>query len=110
MKLLRKLPNSVREAPGLEWFVLKKLPQALLPGTIIPLLISLANRVIPYRGEVTEVAGQIKFIDINSIAIVVTVWTAVLTVAIGCFVVVMIKGSGYVADACEPVDAETPGR
>lgn len=110
MKLLRKLPNSVREAPGLEWSVLKKLPLTLLLGTLIPLLISLGNRIVPSQGEALEVARQIKFVDIMSIATVVTVWTAVLTVAIGCFVVVMMKGPGYVADAYELVDAERPRR
>ena len=108
MKLLRKLPNSVREAPGLEWSILKKLPLTLLLGTLVPLLISLANRVIPSQGEAIDVARQVKFIDIFAIATVVTVWTAVLTVAIGCFVVVMMKGPGYVADAYDLIDAEHP--
>lgn len=52
--------------------------------------------------------SAVKFVDITSIAIVVTVWTAVFTVAIGCFVVVMMKGPGYVADAYELVDTEHP--
>ena len=108
MKLLRKLPNSVREAPGLEWAILKKLPLTLLLGTIFPLVISLVNRWIPPEGTAVQIAKHINFVDIIAIATVVTVWTAVFTVAIGCFVVVMMKGPGYVADAYEFVDAERP--
>jgi len=47
-------------------------------------------------------------VDIIAIAMAVTVWTAVLTVAIGCFVVIMMKGPAYVADAYELEDSERP--
>ena len=108
MKLLNKLPNSIREAPGMEWVILKKLPITLALGTLLPLVISLTNRFFPHEGTAVQIAKQLKIVDILSIAIVVTVWTAVFTVAIGCFVVVMMKGPGYVADAYELVDSERP--
>ena len=110
MKLLKKLPNSVREAPGLEWVILKKLPSTLLIGTLVPFVISLASRIFPPQGSASQIAKHISIVDIISIATVVTVWTAVLTVAIGCCVVVMMKGPAYVADAYELVDSETPRR
>jgi hypothetical protein len=110
MKLLRKLPNSVREAPGLEWVVLKKLPLTLLLGTLFPLVISLANRGFPPEGTPAQIAKHVKIVDIISIATAVTVWTAVLTVAIACFVVVVMKGPAYVADAYDLVDSESPRR
>lgn len=44
MSYLNKLPDSVREAPGLEWAVMKKLPLTLGLGTLCPLVMSLANR------------------------------------------------------------------
>ena len=108
MKILNKLPNSRREAPGLEWVVLKKLPLALLAGTLIPLAICAANRLFPRQGDVVQIAKQAKLVDIFSIATVVTVWTAVLTVAIACCVVVMMKGPAYVADAYKLVDSDRP--
>ena len=110
MKLLRKLPNFVREAPGLEWVVLKKLPLTLLLGTLFPLVISLANRGFPPEGTPAQIAKHVKIVDIISIATAVTVWTAVLTVAIACFVVVVMKGPAYVADAYDLVDSESPRR
>ncbi len=108
MKILNKLPNSRREAPGLEWAVLKKLPLTLLIGTLFPLVISVANRLFPPQGPDIQIAKHIKLVDIISIATVVTVWTAVLTVAIACFVVVLMKGHAYVADGYELVDSEHP--
>jgi len=108
MKLFRKLPNSVREAPGLEWTILKKLPVTLLFGTLFPLAISLANRFLPPEGSATQIAKHVKSVDIIAIATAVTVWTAILTVAIGCCVVLMMKGPAYVADAYELEDSERP--
>jgi len=108
MKLLRKLPNSVRQAAGLEWYILKKLPLTLLIGTLFPLVISLANRFYWREGATAEIAKHIKIVNIISIATAVTVCTAVFTVAIACFIVVVMKGSAYVADAYELVDSEHP--
>ena len=108
MRFLRKLPNSIREAPGLEWVVMKKLPSILLLGTLIPLAVSMANRLFPPQAAAAEIAKHIKSVDIMAIAIEVTVWTAVLTIAIGCFVVIVMKGHAYVADAYELSDAENP--
>jgi hypothetical protein len=108
MKLLRKLPNSVREAPGLEWTVLKQLPAALLLGTLLPLAVSLANRFFPPQGNATQIAKHVKSVDIMAIATAVTIWTAVLTIAIGCFVVWVMKGPAYVADAYKLDDSERP--
>ena len=109
VKYLRKLPNSVREAPGLEWTVMKKLPLALGLGTLFPLVMSLANRFFPPQGAASQIAKHITSVDILAIPTAVTVWTAVLTVAIGCFVVMMMKGHAYVADAYELEDSERPG-
>ena len=79
MNYFKKLPNSVREAPGLEWTVLKKLPLTVLLGTLFPLILSLVNRVIPPEGTADQIAKHIKSVDIIAIATAVTVWTAVLT-------------------------------
>ena len=108
MKMLNKLPNSRRAAPGLEWIILKKLPLALIAGALIPLALSVVNRLFPPAGTVDQIAKHINSMDIIAIAIAVTVWAAVLTVAIGCIVVVIMKGPAYVADAYEVRDAEYP--
>lgn len=108
MMLLKKLPNSRRSPPGLERTILRKLPQWLIGGTLIPLFVSLATRLSPPEGSTAQVAKHIATVDILAIAAGITVWTAVLTVAIGCVVVVLMKGPAYVADAYELIDAERP--
>ena len=108
MKLLIKLPHSVREAPGMEWIILKKLPVTLLVGTLFPLVISLANRFFLPDGVTAQNIKHVKIVDIISIATAVTVWTAVFTVAIACFIVIVMKGPAYVADAYETLDSERP--
>lgn len=108
MNYLRKLPNSRREPPGLERTILRKLPKYLAGGTLVPAFVSIATRLFPPAGNAEEVAKHLATVDILSIAAVITVWTAVLTVAIGCVVVVLMKGPGYVADAYDLVDSERP--
>jgi predicted Na+-dependent transporter len=109
VKYLKRLPNSVREKPGLEWKVFRKLPGVTLLGTLVPLVLSLANRIFPPDGTAAQIEKYTSSVDILAIATVVTVWTAVLTVAIACFVVMIMKGHAYVADAYELEDSERPG-
>jgi hypothetical protein len=110
MKFLRKLPNSRREPPGLEWVLLKKLPMILLGGTLVPLFVSLGSRLYPPSGTPSEIAKQLKTVDIFAFATGLTLWTAVFTVALGCVVVMLMKGPAYVADAYDLSDAERPRR
>ena len=98
MRLLKKL-HSRREPPGLEWVILKKLPMALLGSTLIPVCLSIGARILPYSGPAMDAAKHTKHMDITAIALGITLWIAVLTVSIGCVVVVVMKGPAYVADA-----------
>ncbi len=107
MKLMNKLHNR-RQPSGLEWVILKRLPKWLLAGTVIPLLMSVMVRLLPLEGSSTEIVKQQTGIDILAIAIGVTAWTAVFTVAIGCVIVVVMKGPAYVADAYKLRDANRP--
>lgn len=98
MSFIRKV-NDYREPPGLEKLVLKKLPLYWLGGTCIPLLLSALARMLPPDGSVVEIAKRVHMIDYLAAGAIMTVWTAVLTVAIGCLVVVVMKGPHYAADS-----------
>ena len=93
---------------GLEWVILKKLPMVLLGGIFIPLFMSIIVRLFPAAESVTEIAKQQTSIDILSVALFVVVFISVFTVAIGCVVVVLMKGPGYVADAYKVEDSDRP--
>jgi len=109
MNWLQKLPGYRREPPGMEWKLLRRLPLVLLGGTVIPALVCVGTRLWPPQGTALEVARHLQRIDFAAIATVVTLWTAVLTVAIGCVVVVVMKGPAYVADRYELSDSDDPG-
>ena len=108
MSLLRKLPNSQRSPSGLEWVVLKKLPMTLLACTLIPLLWYAFASLYPVTAPGESVEKYMTGVSIAALATVITAWTAVFTVAIGCVIVVLMKGPAYVADQYPLIDADEP--
>ncbi len=107
MKLFKRLHNRVAP-PGLEWTLLKRLPRYLVAATAAPLLVAMGARAMYADGAEAVVAKQILSIDIFCIAIAVTSWTAIATVGIGCVVVHVMKGPGYVADAYDLPHSDRP--
>jgi len=103
VKFLQKLHNR-REPHGLEWVILKKLPFCLLGATLVPVLMAIGSRWFPSPGSEAEVAKQIMSVDIFAFALGLTAWTAIFTVAMGCVLVVVMKGPAYVADGYSPDD------
>jgi len=95
------------EPPGLERAILRRLPKALLIGTLIPVGLSVLARVLPPADGVDPDKAVLS-VDIFAFATALTVWIGVLTVAIGCVVVVIMKGPGYVADAYPVAHANNP--
>jgi hypothetical protein len=110
MRWLNKLPDYRREPHGLEWRLLRRLPVLLLGGTLVPVLFGIASRLWPPAGAPSALAAHFQFIDIVAIALMVTAWTAALTLAVGCCVVVIMKGPAYVADRYDLSDSESPRR
>ena len=66
--------------------------------------------IVPPDLPASALSGHLQFVNIVATAVVVTAWTAVFTVAIGCFVVMVMKGPAYVADRYDVSDAERPRR
>lgn len=97
MNLFTKL-HGRRVPPGLEWRILRRLPHISLAGSLIPIALAVLVRILPPEPGV-DIAKHIKTVDIFAIATAITFFTAVLTVAIGCVVVYIMKGPAYVADA-----------
>ena len=108
MRYLQKLPGYRRYPPGLEWKILKKLPLVLLASTVIPLIWYGLEHWFPQVSPGETLEKHLTSVGIAAIATAVTAWTAVLTVAIGCCVVVLMKGPAYVADRYPLEDADEP--
>jgi hypothetical protein len=101
----KRLPGYQRSAPGLEWVLWKRLPAILAWGTAVPLALALLVWLnAPAAGADAGQPGPMLLIY-QLLGLVVLNWTLVLTVAIGCLIVLVMKGPAYVADAYPP-----PGR
>ena len=108
MLLFRKLPGFIKTPPGEERRILRLLPKILVLGTLALGIPSLAARWFITNGSEGEIATQIMTVDIYGISLLVLHWTVVFTVAIGAFIVLVMKGPAYVADAYPLEDADQP--
>ena len=89
--------------------LLRRMPLIFLVGTAAPALLSVWARISPSIAAGVDSAKQIASVDIFVAALIVTFWTAVLTVSIACLIVFVMKGPAYVADAYPLNDAPRPG-
>jgi hypothetical protein len=106
MKGFRRIHG--RQTPhGLELQILKRLPRIALLGSLLPLALSGLVRVIPSEAGADR-AKHIKSVDIFAISTEVTFLTAILTVAIGCVVVYIMKGPAYGADSYPVEHSDNP--
>ena len=100
MNPFKKLPGFVRSAPGLEQRIWRRLPAIGLWGTLLPLALAGVHRAL---APVDHMSGAhdaaLLLWDYAMIGVVMLHWTLVLTLAIGCFIVRVMKGPAYVADA-----------
>jgi hypothetical protein len=99
MNLFNKLPGFQRSAPGLEQIIWRRLPAILLWGTLLPLLLAVLNRALAPSSQPGGHDSALLLWDYRMVGVVVLHWTLVLTVALGCFIVRVMKGPAYVADA-----------
>lgn len=108
MNWLTKI-HGRKTPPGLEVQILRKLPRITLVGTLTILALPVIARFWP-REPGVDAAKHIKSVDIFAIATEITLITAVVTVAIGCVVVHIMKGPAYVADSFPVSHADRPKR
>ena len=100
MKLFNKLPGFTRSAPGLEQSIWRRRPAILLWGRLLPLLLAGMNRLLaPAPPLPGSNEAELLLWDYTTWGVVALHWMLVLTLAIGCFIVRVMKGPAYVADA-----------
>jgi hypothetical protein len=100
MSLFNKLPGFVKSAPGWEHRIWRRLPAVLLWGTLLPLMLAGLNHALaPPAPESGASNGALLLWDYTLLGFVMLHWTLVLTLGLGCFIVRVMKGPAYVADA-----------
>lgn len=97
----RMHPSSTGPSTKTERRLLRKLPWILFFGTTIPLGWALAARQFAVQPLSDDAAKQLLSVDIYAIALVGAVWMGVLTVAVGCAFVLVMKGPRRQADSYE---------
>lgn len=100
---MRKLSNSRSEASGVEWQLLRHMPRILLVGTLLPILVALAAHASALPDT------TLQLLEFFAFGAVILHWTLVLTLSIGCFIVMVMKGPVYEADSYLLPDSERPG-
>lgn len=108
MNWLQKLPHTSRSASGLEWTLWRKLPLIALLGTALPLL---GLGLMHWLADPAASAAQARWLQMADYfvwGVLVFHWIMVLTVGIGCIIVMVMKGPGYVADGYNVSHSDRP--
>lgn len=108
MTFLKKLPGFVKSPPGLERQVLRRMPRILLGGGIVVCLPSLVARLVAWTDAEAAIAGYIKELDMFAMGMFLLHCNVVITVTIYAFIIMVMKGPAYVADAYPLPDADSP--
>lgn len=108
MNWFNKLEGTRRSASGLEWRIWRKLPVIALVGTLVPILLWVALDWVLAPESSAQHARWLLTASYVAWGAVIFHWTMVLTLAIGCAIVVVMKGPGYVADAYPLSHSDSP--
>jgi len=96
MNYFNKLPGFIRTPSGFEWILLKKLPLIFGVGTTL----AAAPIAYLYLANTTLNPEQLKHVYF-CLGLIFSVWFFAGAAAIGCFIVMLMKGPAYVADPYE---------
>jgi hypothetical protein len=99
MNYFKKLEGFQRSPAGLEWAIWKKLPLILATGTLLPLAASALAYCFDGLDASTQSARSVEQFFYVMVGLVILHWSLALTLAIGCVIVMLMKGPAYVADA-----------
>lgn len=94
----KKLSHGRCADSGLEWALWRKLPLIAVAGTLLPFAgLALAYLMADAQAGPAEVRW-LQLLTYMVAGAVVFHWSMVATVAIGCLIVMVMKGPAYVAD------------
>lgn len=107
---MKKVEPVRRYPSGLEWVLFKKLPLLTLAGFAVIAVLWGVALLWPWEGSVKEIANTIGRFEFALIGAAIFHITMMVTLAIGCVVVMIMKGPRYTADSYPVEDAERPDR
>lgn len=83
----------------MEWQIWKRLNWIVLAGTVLPLAAAALGYLLHWLDPSASGARAAEHFFYVMVGLVILHWTLVLTLAIGCVIVMLMKGPAYVADA-----------
>ncbi len=94
----RRLPDSKKAPPGLEWKIFKRLPRWFVGGLLACAVPPLVARW--WYADLSPQAAEkyLNTVDILTLAALGLHLTVIFTLAFGCIIVIVMKGHAYVAD------------
>jgi hypothetical protein len=98
MNWLNKLSDFTQAPHGLEWRLLRLMPTMCVAATLLPALAAVLARFVMAGSNEAELVRNIQVFDFLMIGLVLFFWSLILTLAIGCVIVWLMKGPAYVAD------------
>lgn len=115
MNFLNKEPNPKRIDSSTERKILKKIPWFLLLGTVVPLLgVALVyffeqlNPVSPSSTLMHATDDSLELFFYMMLGLITFIWTMLLTLALGCVIMIIMKGPRYLADSYELSHKDRP--
>ena len=108
MNWLQKISDGRSAEPGLEWTLWRKLPLIAFAGSLLPLLV---GGLVWLLGDAEAGAAQERWQQILAYMVLGAIlfhWSMVVTVALGCIIVMIMKGPGYVADGFSVSHSDQP--
>lgn len=106
--IMKKNPHSVREPAGLEWRLFKKLPRLTLLGLAVLGLAWGVLKAWPVEADASYITHRMQTFEYALIGLAIFHLTMVFTVALGCVIVMIMKGPQYTSDSYDLQDAERP--
>lgn len=107
MGIFNILPGYATTPPGRERVVLHRMPLVFVIGTVVLGLPSLAVRLLQWAGTIRS-PTLVTMIDVYAYSVFSFFWPACVLVTVGAFIVKLMKGPAYIADAYPLSDANAP--
>ena len=108
MNWFRKISHAQRAASGLECKLWRRLPLVALSGTVLPLLfLALVHLLADAAPDAAELR-RLQLMGYKVGGLIFFHWSMVVTVAIGCIIVRVMKGPAYVADGFKVSHSDQP--
>lgn len=97
-----------RSPPGLEWRLFKLLPWILAAGLVLLAAGAMLARLLISGGPAWQVEAAVREVDYALVGALLIFIDLLIVAAIGCVIVLIMKGPHYSADSYELPPAERP--